>query len=135
MVKHPKAKTLATARLARKEVSWATKGNYTDCGVFIMRHMEMFKGVNEDFDCGFSSEEDVNNIQVRNLRFKYAAKIMMAENNTMRDKVMDEAFRKGGEMDADVVDRVMRSFGKHEEEMRMVADIKAVDDAEALKDS
>jgi hypothetical protein len=135
LVEHPKAKTMEMARLVRKEVPWATRDNYTDCGVFIMRHMEMFKGVKSDFDCGFSVEEDVNKIQARNLRFKYAARIMMAENNMLRDNMINEAIRKNGDMDVDVLASLMKSLEKHAEDMRMVAEIKAVNDAEALKDS
>ncbi|KAL8207942.1 hypothetical protein R6Q57_007354 [Mikania cordata] len=43
---HVKADKLSMQKVTIIELEWATIGNIVDCGVFAMRHMEMFMGSN-----------------------------------------------------------------------------------------
>ncbi|KAD7117305.1 hypothetical protein E3N88_04573 [Mikania micrantha] len=55
---HVKADKLSMQKVTRVDLEWATIGNIVDCGVFAMRHMEMFMGSNrKTFDCGFKASE------------------------------------------------------------------------------
>ncbi|KAL8209619.1 hypothetical protein R6Q57_006351 [Mikania cordata] len=55
---HVKADKRSMQKVTRIELEWATIGNIVDCGVFAMRHMEMFMGSNrKNFDCGFKASE------------------------------------------------------------------------------
>ncbi|KAJ0582211.1 hypothetical protein HanHA300_Chr04g0149721 [Helianthus annuus] len=56
-VKHPSAARMAAATLTKKKLEWATNDKFNDCGVFAMRHMEMYKGSNVEFECGFSTRK------------------------------------------------------------------------------
>ena len=42
---------------------WQTSCNSTDCGIFVMRHMETFKGDPKKWDSGLAEEgvSDLNN--------------------------------------------------------------------------
>lgn len=35
---------------------WRSKENTTDCGIFLMRHMETYLGKEENWDCGFQKK-------------------------------------------------------------------------------
>ncbi|KAL8262416.1 hypothetical protein R6Q59_023765 [Mikania micrantha] len=64
--KHPMADELKQAMIVRLKLKWARRGNITDCGIFAMRHVEMFwSNYHTSFDCGFStnSEELKNKIE------------------------------------------------------------------------
>ncbi|KAF5757138.1 putative Ulp1 protease family catalytic domain, papain-like cysteine peptidase superfamily [Helianthus annuus] len=54
-MEHPSAARMAVATLTKKKMEWATSDNFNDCGVFTMRHMEMYKGSDIEFECGFST--------------------------------------------------------------------------------
>ncbi|KAD6454917.1 hypothetical protein E3N88_09623 [Mikania micrantha] len=52
--KHPMKKELERATIVSLGLPWATIGNITNCGVFVMRHMEMFRSnCHKAFNCGF----------------------------------------------------------------------------------
>ncbi|GJX20260.1 ulp1 protease family, C-terminal catalytic domain-containing protein [Tanacetum coccineum] len=66
-----------------------TKNNFVDCGVFVMRHMETFKG---DVDCcGFSKEGEEQIKELKDLRHKYVAKILLANCNEVKREFESEA--------------------------------------------
>ncbi|KAJ0781189.1 putative papain-like cysteine peptidase superfamily [Helianthus annuus] len=48
---------MAAATLTKKKLEWETSDNFNDCGVFAMRHMEMYKGSDVEFECGFSTRK------------------------------------------------------------------------------
>ena len=43
-VKHKSASQLENVEPQRLKMNWRTRGNYNDCGVFCMRHMETYMG-------------------------------------------------------------------------------------------
>ncbi|GJX76292.1 ulp1 protease family, C-terminal catalytic domain-containing protein [Tanacetum coccineum] len=66
-----------------------TKNNFVDCGVFVMRHMETFKG---DVDrCGLSKEGEKQIEELKELRHKYVAKILLADCNEVKKEFECEA--------------------------------------------
>ncbi|KAJ9543619.1 hypothetical protein OSB04_023326 [Centaurea solstitialis] len=44
VIEHPAAETLERVNVRLLEMKWQTKGNFVDCGVFLMRHMETYMG-------------------------------------------------------------------------------------------
>ncbi|KAI3815409.1 hypothetical protein L1987_15076 [Smallanthus sonchifolius] len=53
-----KAEKIKASKINRLKLGWKTMGNIKDYGIFAMRHMEMFMGINDKvFDCGFSLSE------------------------------------------------------------------------------
>ncbi|PWA45563.1 Peptidase C48, SUMO/Sentrin/Ubl1 [Artemisia annua] len=74
-----------------------TTNNFIDCGVFVMRHMETYKGEGSDGDlCCLSKEGKEQLKELRNLRYKYVAKILLADCNIAKKQfeMEAEAFRK-----------------------------------------
>jgi hypothetical protein len=90
-VKHPKHKLVRRAKITMKKISWATQNNFTDCGVFLMRHMELYNGKTNSFECGFVSDEEKQKVQITNLRMRYATKLVLSPSNVFLDKVWLDA--------------------------------------------
>ena len=86
---HPHCKGLEESRVYNLKMSWQTKNNYVDCGIFAMRHMETYSG-NKDFDAGFLPEGKEQNKQIEDLRKKYLTKILLSEHNQNRQVVEKE---------------------------------------------
>lgn len=77
----------------RKQLSmpWKTKENVHDSGIFLMRHMEVFKGVmRRDFECFFKKEGKGQQQQLDGLRSKYLVKILLSDTNLKREQVLLE---------------------------------------------
>ena len=75
-------------------MKWRTKENDTDCGVFLMRHMEVYMGdKTTNWDCGFWKENDRSHqlFQLNTLRAKYLTKILLCEINMHRKKVVNQS--------------------------------------------
>ncbi|KAL8227417.1 hypothetical protein R6Q59_000098 [Mikania micrantha] len=54
---HPKATEIESCQIEKLRISWATTNNFVDCGVFVMRHMEMYMGNHtRAWDCGFPKD-------------------------------------------------------------------------------
>ncbi|KAL8199800.1 hypothetical protein R6Q57_013368, partial [Mikania cordata] len=71
--KHPMTEELKKAIIVRLGLKWATIGNITDCGVFVMRHMEMVRSNSHaSFNCWFSTSQEEQRKQIEALRKKYA---------------------------------------------------------------
>ncbi|MFS8025691.1 hypothetical protein Hanom_Chr16g01478121 [Helianthus anomalus] len=76
----------------RLEMPWRTNHNKIDCGVFMMRHMETYKGTTKkSWECGLSNEcTDAGEISYKqrkeldDLRHKYVAKMVLSDTNTLR---------------------------------------------------
>ena len=90
-VEHPKANAIKASKPTKIKIDWSTKDNFTDCGVYVMRHMELFKGKGNDFDCGFSDIPSKRTKQIKQLRMKYATKILLSNANCFKKKMLDDA--------------------------------------------
>ncbi|GJT52751.1 ulp1 protease family, C-terminal catalytic domain-containing protein [Tanacetum coccineum] len=84
-VKHPKAEAIEKAKISRMNMKWRTTRNSTDCGVFTMFHMESYIG---DWICGLDKESKQQNEQLKSLRSKFAAKIILSDFNLLREEFM-----------------------------------------------
>ena len=74
------------------KMDWQTKENVNDCGIFVMRHMETFKGRPiTKWQCGIVKESREQSKQLNNLRRKYAAKILLSDMNVKKRHIIAEA--------------------------------------------
>ncbi|KAD3641652.1 hypothetical protein E3N88_30876 [Mikania micrantha] len=89
--KNPKVERLLMESIQPVQLEWATTDNVTDCGIFIMRHMEMFMRSYKKFECGFKKVESQQKKQINTLRKKYASRILLSSINVHREKVLKEA--------------------------------------------
>ncbi|XP_035830816.1 uncharacterized protein LOC118480200 [Helianthus annuus] len=95
---HPAGGVIDKVEPVRLEMPWRTKNNVIDCGVFLMRHMETYKGVSgKGWECGFSNEcTDAGEIsykqskEIDDLRRKYITKMLLSEGNEYRGFVKAE---------------------------------------------
>ncbi|KAJ0554463.1 putative Ulp1 protease family catalytic domain, papain-like cysteine peptidase superfamily [Helianthus annuus] len=90
-VKHPKALSIPHVAPRRRVIDWGTRENFTDCGIFAMRHMEAYFGSSKPLNCGFNNKESEQQEQIKNLRMKYAAKILLSDANLLKRKVIEDA--------------------------------------------
>nr|GLL46266.1 uncharacterized protein LOC109175178 [Ipomoea trifida] len=74
-----KSEKIAKLKLKRIKMTWRDNKNKVDCGVFLMRHMETFRGqLPELWDCGLEKE---NKDQLNVLRIKYLTALVMSDVN------------------------------------------------------
>ncbi|GJY14963.1 ulp1 protease family, C-terminal catalytic domain-containing protein [Tanacetum coccineum] len=74
------------------KLKWRTKGNYQDCGIFTMLHMESYNaGAVANWDCGLVAESGLQLDMLRRLRFKFSTKILLHEINVHAQKMLDLA--------------------------------------------
>ncbi|KAL4580014.1 hypothetical protein LXL04_016187 [Taraxacum kok-saghyz] len=96
-------------------MSWMTKKNKVDCGVFVMRHMERYKGEKMDkWDALLEMECDSLQEQLNKLRRKYVTKILLSDMNLVKECVE-------GKLDAyaNMAEQIRTKFGtkKHLEKI------------------
>ncbi|KAD4179190.1 hypothetical protein E3N88_27781 [Mikania micrantha] len=90
-IKHAKTDEIHAARIQKVQIPWATKTNAVDCGVFLMRHMEKFMRIREQFNYGFSTNGKKKKCQLNMLRKKYLVHVIKSEVNSLRNVVVDIA--------------------------------------------
>ncbi|KAD4586387.1 hypothetical protein E3N88_23988 [Mikania micrantha] len=74
--------------------SMGNKKNAGDCAIFVMRHMEKFMGMREQFNCGFSSNGKKKKSQLNLLRKRFVLHLLRSEVNVLRDAILLEARKK-----------------------------------------
>nr|KAJ0204368.1 hypothetical protein LSAT_V11C500264070 [Lactuca sativa] len=83
-------KNITTVRLI---MPWRTVYNKLDCGIFAMRHMEIYFGEKgSKWKCGLPKEGVSQERILEKLRMKYAATILTSEINTKHDDVLKVAY-------------------------------------------
>ena len=81
-VEHPKSDVIAALHPNRLIMEWCSTENKHDCRIFVMRHMEHYKGEEmERWDCGFLPNPKSQKTQMTQLRTKYAAKLLLSVDN------------------------------------------------------
>ncbi|KAJ0505879.1 hypothetical protein HanHA89_Chr12g0475511 [Helianthus annuus] len=98
---HPAADIIRETVPIRLEMPWCTTRNVIDCGVFLMRHMETYKGTGvKKWKCGLSKEcNNAGDIlykqrkELDDLRYKYVAKIILSDVNQVRPFVEADVAR------------------------------------------
>ncbi|KAI3496960.1 hypothetical protein L1887_39338 [Cichorium endivia] len=88
---HKKANHIKRAKPMSGCMKWMTKYNNIDCGVFLMRHMETYKGEDLDkWDIGFEPEykdNDDQQNQLDEMRKKYVTKILTWDLNVVKPSI------------------------------------------------
>nr|GEY07048.1 hypothetical protein [Tanacetum cinerariifolium] len=71
----------------RMEMIWRTNENEFDSGVFLRSHMDNYFGQSESkWECGFCKESKEQTKKLKFLRSKFAARILLSENNSYKDE-------------------------------------------------
>ncbi|KAL4561794.1 hypothetical protein LXL04_033968 [Taraxacum kok-saghyz] len=105
---HPKANKVKNVIPYRFFMSWMTKKNKVDCAVFVMRHMETYKGEKmEKWTASLEMECDSLQEQLNELRWKYVTKMPLSDMNLLKDYVE-------GKMDSNVniPEHIRKKYGK-----------------------
>ncbi|KAL4579767.1 hypothetical protein LXL04_015932 [Taraxacum kok-saghyz] len=86
-VKHPKRSQMKAVHPTKFVMSWMTRENYTDCGIFVMRH----KGQElQDWEVNLEDEDpdkDDQQLQLAALRRKYVTKMLTSDLNNLKPTV------------------------------------------------
>nr|KAJ0224663.1 hypothetical protein LSAT_V11C100013050 [Lactuca sativa] len=79
---HPKRNSIKHAVTVRLYMAWMTKMNYIDCGVFVLRHMETYKGEDLDkWNVGLEPEFPDNDDQQMQLNeLEKSCKVLLIKN-------------------------------------------------------
>ncbi|PWA81936.1 ulp1 protease family, C-terminal catalytic domain-containing protein [Artemisia annua] len=88
--KHPKSDEFLKAEPKILQMEWRTNKNVTNCGVFVMRHMETYMGRGAFFH-EFKKAVIGQLVQIKILRAKYLAKIVLMEINEVKENFLKEA--------------------------------------------
>nr|GEV16642.1 ulp1 protease family, C-terminal catalytic domain-containing protein [Tanacetum cinerariifolium] len=74
------------------EPKWGTKENDTDCGIFLMMHMEHYNGETaKNWNLEFLKEDEGNRLDIIKMRVRLATKILSHEINIHQEKISTEA--------------------------------------------
>ena len=89
---NPNYERMTFAEREVMQLGCRTTNNFVDCGVFTMRHMEIYRGNGADLCC--LSKEGKNQIkELMGLRFKYAVKILLSDCNLVKSDIDKEVHR------------------------------------------
>ncbi|PWA52864.1 hypothetical protein CTI12_AA450410 [Artemisia annua] len=89
---HPKFQIMRFCKPSILKMAWRTRRNENDCGIFAMRHMETYNGQKvEEWNSGFRNEGEGQQGQIKTLRRKYAAKMLLSDENIHRKKIISES--------------------------------------------
>ncbi|GJV39750.1 ulp1 protease family, C-terminal catalytic domain-containing protein [Tanacetum coccineum] len=91
-VQHPRAKDVLNKKPTILRPKWGTEENNTDCGVFLMMHMENYNGENaRNWNLEFPTEEEGNRYDIIKMRMRFAAKMLSHEINIHREEMSKQA--------------------------------------------
>ncbi|KAL8227233.1 hypothetical protein R6Q57_017065, partial [Mikania cordata] len=93
-IQHPKTDEIHATPVQKLHIPWATKTNTVDCVVFVMRHMEKFMGMREQFNCGFSTNGKKKKNLLNLLRKRFVLHLLRSEVNVLRDVILLETRKK-----------------------------------------
>ncbi|GKD51079.1 ulp1 protease family, C-terminal catalytic domain-containing protein [Tanacetum coccineum] len=91
-VEHPRAKDVLNKKPTIIRPKWGTTENDTDCGIFLMMHMEHYNGETaNNWNLEFPTEKQGNTLDIIKMRVRLATKILSHEINIHREKISTEA--------------------------------------------
>ncbi|CAI9282300.1 unnamed protein product [Lactuca saligna] len=91
------AKALSFKAVRVINIYWQVEDSGIDCGIYLMRHMESYKGENEgSWECGLTGKMTGDVTAILMLRTKYMARLLIADFNKYKSMIVTdyEAFRK-----------------------------------------
>ncbi|GJZ69431.1 ulp1 protease family, C-terminal catalytic domain-containing protein [Tanacetum coccineum] len=89
-IKHPKVDAFFSAIPKILRMPWRTTYNAVDCGLFVMRHMEMYNGSGIWLN-NMKNEKAGQKSQIKFLRAKYLEKILLLPYNISKKELLKEA--------------------------------------------
>lgn len=89
---NPNYERMSHAERKVMQLGCRTTNNFVDCGVFTMRHMETYKGNGADLCC-LSKEGKKQMKELKELRIKYAVKILLSDCNLVKSDIDKEVHR------------------------------------------
>nr|GEW74866.1 ulp1 protease family, C-terminal catalytic domain-containing protein [Tanacetum cinerariifolium] len=91
-LEHPRAKDVLNKKPTILRPKWGTKENETDCGIFLMMHMEHYNGKTaKNWNLEFPKEDEGNRLDIIKMRVRLATKILSHEININQEKISTEA--------------------------------------------
>ncbi|GKF34609.1 hypothetical protein Tco_0107809 [Tanacetum coccineum] len=91
-VQHPRAQEVLNKKPTILRPKWGTDENNTDCGVFLMMHMENYNGENaRNWNLEFPTKEEGNRYDLIKIRMRFAAKMLSHEINIHREEISKQA--------------------------------------------
>ncbi|GJT56939.1 ulp1 protease family, C-terminal catalytic domain-containing protein [Tanacetum coccineum] len=91
-VQHHRAKYVLNKKPTILRPKWGTEENNTDCGVFLMMHMENYNGENaRNWNMEFPTKEEGNRYDIIKMRMRFAAKMLSYEINIHREEMSKQA--------------------------------------------
>ena len=73
-------------------MTWKVEKEGSDCGVYLMRHIELYMGENEGlWDCGFTGKKQTDLLALNNLQIQYMARLMKSEYNKHKSMLEKDA--------------------------------------------
>ena len=89
---HPKAQQISKCAPQRLQMEWQTSKNKTDCGIFTMRHLEFYSGI-EDKQWRSTFRENGSKNELATLRKLYAVKILLSDANKYKKDIIAESLK------------------------------------------
>ncbi|GKC31227.1 hypothetical protein Tco_1038521, partial [Tanacetum coccineum] len=91
-VQHPRAQEVLNKKPTILRPKWGTDENNTDCGVFLMMHMENYNGENaRNWNPKFPTNEEGNRYDLIKMRMRFAAKMPSHEINIHHEEISKQA--------------------------------------------
>ncbi|CAH1415983.1 unnamed protein product [Lactuca virosa] len=92
-VNHKSALQIQNVEAEKLRMNWRSRNNDINCGVFLMRHMEVYMGDRTgNWNCGIHKKSSKNyNNQLDDMRVKYLTKILLCEINIHRKKIIQQS--------------------------------------------
>ncbi|GJV92575.1 hypothetical protein Tco_1540388 [Tanacetum coccineum] len=91
-VQHQRANDVLKKKPTILRPKWGTKKNNTDCGVFLMMHMENYNGENaKNWNLEFPTEEKGNRYDIIKMTMRFAAKMLTHDINIHREEMSKQA--------------------------------------------
>ncbi|KAK1369475.1 hypothetical protein POM88_035567 [Heracleum sosnowskyi] len=87
------AKTIRKLKPSYLTMPWQTTKNSKDCGIFLMRHMETYKGDTKTWETRFREEKHGQVAQIIKMRVKYNNAILSSKLNEKRQPIMEEGLK------------------------------------------
>ncbi|KAK1364529.1 hypothetical protein POM88_040090 [Heracleum sosnowskyi] len=113
------AKTVRKLKPSYMTMPWQTTKNSKDCGIFLMRHMETYKGDTKTWETRFREEKHGQVAQIIKMRVKYNNAILSSKLNEKRQPIMEEGLKLYNEAAANrVLNLVIQSSQLSQEEQR-----------------
>ncbi|KAL4571455.1 hypothetical protein LXL04_018215 [Taraxacum kok-saghyz] len=112
-VNHTRSNNFSSVLIPKEvfETVSMTRYNKVDCGVFVMRNMEVYKGETEQhYNSGIPVENDFQKLLLSRMRSKYLHSILLSHINLQKEQILERA-RKYAKLDPKKIEYDRRLAG------------------------